>query len=283
MRLSDSNVAIAGLGLIGASLGMALRGQCKRVIGVARRHEVCAEALRVGAADRVFSDIAEAAARADIVVLATPVRHIVRSVPEVAPHMQQGALLFDLGSTKRQVVEAMGRIPEGIRAVGGHPMCGKEKGGIENAVRDLFEGAVFALCPTARTDDEAMNVAYEIASAVGAKPLMLDAETHDRAVATISHLPYLLAALLVQTERVAIMTDATAHRLAASGFRDTSRLAASDVEMMLDILLTNSDSITHALDLFEQQLSGVRQMLHQPDALRQWMERAQAHRREMFT
>jgi prephenate dehydrogenase len=219
---------------------------------------------------------------AGIVVLAAPVRAIIELIEPVADAMSPGSLLMDLGSTKRQVAEAMGRIPHAVSAVGGHPMCGREVGGLENAAVGLFRGAVFVLTPTERSTGASMERAAEVAVAAGAHPLMLDAHTHDSAVATISHLPYLLAASLVHTERAASLSNHYVSRLAAGGFRDTTRVAGSEVAMMRDILLTNRDEIEHALDLFEESLAAARKALKEPPQLEQWMEQARARRMEII-
>ncbi len=282
MRLSDSTVTIIGLGLMGGSLSLALKGQCARRVGVVRRPEVARHALSVQVADEASCDMPVAVRDADIVVLATPVRHILASIPGVAAYMRPGALLMDLGSTKAQVVQAMNALPPGIAAVGGHPMCGKEVGGVEHADASLFTGAPFVLTPAIYTTEDAMALAREVVGAVGAHPVVLDAERHDRAVAAISHLPYLLATSLVHTEMEASRADDVTRTLAASGFRDTSRLAASQVEMMLDILLTNRETVYSALAVFEQKLSDVRTLLDNPAGLQEWMREAQCRRREMF-
>jgi prephenate dehydrogenase len=283
MRLRDSTVAIVGLGLMGGSLALGLRGKCARLVGVARRAEVAMLATGKQVVDSATCDIPEAVRDADVVVLAAPVRHILSAIPEAAAHMRPGALLMDLGSTKVQVVQAMNRIPEGLMAVGGHPMCGKEVGGIESADGSMFRGSTFVLTPTARTTDEAMLLAYEMVEAVGAHPLVLDAERHDCAAAVTSHLPYLLASSLVHTEAHASASDPAVRKLVASGFRDTSRLAASQVEMMLDILLTNREAVELALDTFEGKLAEVRSLLDDPARLTGWMAEAQRTRRDMST
>ena len=282
MRLSEATVVIYGLGLMGGSLALALRGKCEALVGVARRAEVREAAVRFGVVDRATDDPLQAASQADIVVLATPVRTIIRSIPEAAAHMRAGALLLDLGSTKRKIVAAMNRIPREVLAVGGHPMCGKERGGLEHAHPMLFTEATFVLTPTTRTTDEALALASEVASAIGARPLVLDAEHHDRAVALISHLPYALAAALVHTASEAGQEDPIINDLAASGFRDTTRLAASEVEMMLDILLTNSEAVRSSLDLFQTKLDTLRDLLDQPFALKEWIVQAQTGRKEIF-
>ena len=127
MPLSESTVAIVGLGLMGGSLGLALSGRCARRVGVARREEVAREAARVGAVDTATIDLASAVREADIVVLAMPVRAILETIPVVVETMREGSILIDLGSTKAQIVEVMNRLPSHVAAVGGHPMCGKEQ------------------------------------------------------------------------------------------------------------------------------------------------------------
>jgi prephenate dehydrogenase len=283
MRLSEATVAVVGLGLMGGSLALALRGQCARLVGVARTEETARAALKAGVVDAVCS-LEEAVREADIVVMATPVRHIIATIPGVAALMRPGAVLIDLGSTKARVVEAMNSIPQesGVAAIGGHPMCGKEVGGLESADATLFRGATFVLTPTLRTTDDALRLAHELVEAVGAQAVVLEAEQHDRAVAIISHLPFLLASALVQTEAQASERDRITGTLASSGFRDTSRLAASQTEMMLDILLTNRQGVEEALDLFEAQLGRARALLADPEGLKEWMIEAQKRRREMF-
>jgi prephenate dehydrogenase len=268
---------------MGGSLAMALRGQCARLVGVARSEATARAALKAGVVDAVCS-VEEAAQEAYLVVLATPVRHIIATIPGGAALMRPGSVLMDLGSTKVRVVEAMNSIPQesGVAAIGGHPMCGKEVGGLESADATLFMGATFVLTPTLRTTQEALALAREMVAAVGARAVVLEAEQHDRAVAVISHLPYLLASALVQAEAQASECDPITGTLASSGFRDTSRLAASQTEMMLDILLTNRPGVEEALDLFEEQLGKARALLADPEGLKKWMETARTRRREMF-
>lgn len=282
MRLRDSTIVIVGLGLMGGSLSLALRGKCACLLGVARRADVAQLAVSRQVVDVAHCDMPAAVREADIVVLATPVRHILSSIPQVAARMRPDALLMDLGSTKGQIAQAMNSLPPGITAIGGHPMCGKEFGGIEYTDASIYRGATFVLTPTIHTTGESMSLAHELVEAAGAHPLVLDAERHDRAVALISHLPYLLATSLVHAEEEASGQDAVVHTLAASGFRDTSRLAASQVEMMLDVLLTNREAVQQALDRFEQKLAEVRDLLDDATGLKGWMSEAQCRRRGMF-
>lgn len=282
MRLREAAVAIHGLGLMGGSLALALEGKCKRRIGIVRRPEAADLALHLGAVDNATLEFQAGVSAADIVVLATPVRQIVADVEGAGKHMRPGALLVDLGSTKRTVVAAMDRLPGHLSAVGGHPMCGKEVGGLEHADAALFQDKVFVLTSTARAGEAGMALSRELAEAIGARPVLMDPAQHDRAVAYVSHLPYLLAAALVRTEKEAAARDPALDRLAASGFRDTTRLAASETPMMRDILLTNRQAIEDALASFERQLGMVRQLLADDRSLEEWMLNAQRERKAMF-
>jgi len=274
--LANSLVSIVGLGLMGGSLAWALRERraCREVVGVARREETVALALERGVVDRATCDLAEGVQEADIVVLATPVRTILRLLGEIGPLLPEGCLVMDVGSTKREIVAAMERLPPHIRPLGGHPMCGKEKAGLEAAEPGLYEGKAFVLTPLERTPPEAVELGRELVEAVGARPVLMDAERHDYIVAAVSHLPYLLACGLMAAVDDLAQSDDACWQLAASGFRDTSRLAASDVTMMLDILLTNRKPVLEALAAFERRLQELVSLLEKGDegGLRVFME-----------
>jgi prephenate dehydrogenase len=242
--LKDKTVCIVGLGLMGGSLGLALRGKCRAVTGLARRQETIAEALALAAIDAGTTDEREALSDADVVVLATPVRTILALIPVLSPLMRPRALLTDLGSTKVEVLAALDQAPSAIDACGGHPLCGREMSGLSAAQRDLYQDKVYAVTPGRGTSSRALALTQEIAIAAGARPLEIGAEQHDRLVAAISHLPYVQAAGLAAAAGSQAALDARTWQLAASGFRDTARLAASDVEMMLDILMTNSGNVS---------------------------------------
>lgn len=249
MSLRDARVAIIGLGLMGGSLAMALveRSLCREVVGVARRVETLREASARGVVHRATLDLADGVAGAGIIVLATPVRTIVRQIGQLATMTLDPCLLLDLGSTKRDIVTAMEELPPQVQPVGAHPMCGKEATGLASAEPTLYEGAPWVLVPLPRTSTHALALARELSLAVGAHPLVLDADRHDRLVAAISHLPYMLAVALMSAAAEIGHEDEMVWKLAASGFRDTSRLSASDVTMMLDILLTNQAAVGDAL------------------------------------
>lgn len=257
--------AVLGLGLIGGSLAGALRraGLADALVGFDADTAVARRALDGGVVDRIAADPATAAAGADTVILAAPVPAILETLDRIAPHLAPGAMVLDVGSTKRRIVERMDALPAAVRAVGGHPMCGKADAGLEHAEPGLFRGATFALCATRRTDAAARERAERLVAGIGAHPLWIDPDAHDEAAAAVSHLPYLLSVALV---RSALRDgDGAAARLAASGFRDASRLAASDVHMFLGILETNTDAVLAALGRAAAALDELRTLLSNGD------------------
>jgi prephenate dehydrogenase len=268
---------------MGGSLAMALDGKCHRRIGIARSQETCLTAMAGHVVDHATTNLREGTEGADIVVLATPVRTILSMLGEIGPYLRPGTLVTDLGSTKGDIVDAMNRLPDQILAVGGHPMCGKEKGGLGEADAQMFEGATYVLTPTRHTTESAMSLATDMVHASGARVLILDAQRHDSAAAHVSHMPYLVASALMHSAAGAGARDHVVGALAASGFRDTTRLASSDVPMMLDILLTNRQAVEEALTLMEKSLAGAKLLLGDPDALEEWMRAAQCWRTEIFT
>lgn len=239
-----------------------------RIVGVSRSQATLDAALAAGAVDAATTDLAAGVAEADVIVLAAPVRTILRLLPEVGQHARPGALALDMGSSKAEICAAMAALPDGLQPVGAHPMCGKEVAGFAAAEAGLYTGRPFVLCPLARTAPAALELARNLALAVGGRPLVADPLAHDRAVAAISHLPYAVAVSLVGAVAERAADDPLAWRLAASGFRDTTRVAASDVEMMLDTLLTNRGALLDWLDAFAGQLGALRAALAAGDEAR---------------
>ena len=271
---------------MGASLGLALkkRSVCAEVVGLVRRVEAIQQALELGAVDTATTDPGAALAQADIVVLATPVRTIVRQLKELAPFCKSGAIITDMGSTKQEITEAMALLPPGLQPVGSHPMCGKELAGMAAAEAALYENAPWIITPLERTSPIAVRAIEKLAQAIGAKTRHIEARHHDNLVATISHLPYLLATTLTLTAKTVADNDPAVWEVAASGFRDTSRVAASDVTMMLDILLTNRQAVGDLLAVARNQLNQFSEALSMGDetALRALMEQAAAQRKQLY-
>jgi prephenate dehydrogenase len=260
--LPFTRVAVIGLGLMGGSLAMALRGKCARLFGADPDPRTVELALHNGVVEEADTDPAQILPFADLVVLAAPVRAIL-GLLSVLDHLHPGpAVVLDLGSTKREITAAMAGLPERFDPVGGHPMCGKEKFGLAFAEAGLFRGAPFALMTLPRTSRRAMGLAEELAHAVDALPLWMNPESHDRYTAASSHLPYLVANALAGA------TPMEAKLLVGTGFRSTSRLAGSSPAMMLDILTTNRENILAGLDRFSEQLGLLRDCLVSGDEAR---------------
>jgi prephenate dehydrogenase len=264
-KLDEAQVTIVGLGLMGGSLAGALRGKCESVVGVARRQETIMAALERDLIDRGTTQLADGVADADIVVLATPVRVILQQIAELGPLLPEDSLLMDLGSTKGDVMGEMAKLPEHVHPLGGHPMCGKEISGLEATEPAIYQGATFILTPLPRTSEGALTLGRELATAVGSEPLVLDAERQDFLVGTVSHLPYLMACALVATADATTSADPAAWKIVAGGFRDTSRVAGSDVTMMTDILLTNREEVLEALNVFQSQITRLSRLVESGD------------------
>jgi len=277
MILQDLTVSLVGLGQMGGSLGMALRSRArvKRVIGVAQRPEALEQAKVLGAIDEGTLDLASGVKDADLLVLATPVREILRLIPEVGARMKPGAVLTDLGSTKVDVLQTMEGLPLSITAIGGHPLCGNERPGLEATSVDCYLDAPFVLIPRKGTSPESLAFLESVVVAVGARPIVIEAGRHDRLVAAVSHLPYLLACALVSAAGEAASRDPLAWELAAGSFRDTSRVASSSVAMAGDFCLTNREAIAGAVRSFQTILSRMASELDSdPAAFLSGLERA---------
>ncbi len=263
--LSECTVTVVGLGLMGGSLAGALQGRCGQVVGVDRDEHTLTRALERRFVDQVTADLEAGVRKADIVVLATPVRSIIRLVGQVGEWMQPGSLLMDLGSTKGLILAAMAQLPDHVQPLGGHPMCGKEISGYEAAERELFDGRTFILSPLARTSDEALALGKALVESVGAQPLVIDGGRQDYLVGTISHLPYLLACSLVSTADATTSADPLVWQIVAGGYRDTSRVAGSDVTMMVDILMTNREEVVKAARICGEQLADLADLVARGD------------------
>ena len=260
-------ITIIGLGLIGGSLGLALRqsGAGLEVVGHDRDPEVGGRAKKRGAVDRTEWNLPQAVADASLVVVATPPGAVATVFRNIAPYLQTGCVVTDTASTKAQVLAwARELLPEGVSFVGGHPMAGKERSGIDEAEAALFKGATYCVLPAANARDEAVSLVVGMVNAVGAQPLFIDPVEHDSFVAAVSHLPYLVAASLVN---VAAASPAWRDmgKVAATGFRDTTRVASGDTEMHRDICLTNREAILRWLDAYVEELGRFRTLLASGD------------------
>ncbi|HYF95642.1 MAG TPA: prephenate dehydrogenase/arogenate dehydrogenase family protein [Symbiobacteriaceae bacterium] len=266
MSASKPTVAIWGAGLIGGSLGMAWRraGVTGRIIGV--DPAPLDEALRRGAIDVAAADPAEAIAAADVIVLAAPVGAIIAQASSHARWVRPGAVVTDVGSTKTEIVRAWeAALPAGAAFVGGHPLFGREVGGVVNASPDLPKGCTWVLTPGARSTAASLNTVRDLAAAAGANVRLMPPEEHDRRVAVASHLPQVAATALAAAALAADRRLGGVLSLAASGFRDTTRLASSPVEIWQDILLTNREAVLEALGDYRRSLDAFEAALRQSD------------------
>lgn len=287
----DTRIAILGTGLIGGSMGLAWRQRRTDCFVVGHdRPAVLEEAAARGAIDAKAADPATAVADADLVVLATPLTVTLRLLEQIAPHLAPEALVTDVASVKAPVVaQAQQMLPAETSFIGGHPMAGSEAQGIAHATPILFENAAYVLCPSASRDVAQLQAEHagllDLIAATGARPLVLDAEEHDRIAAAVSHLPQLLAVTLVNA--IAEADDEARHalRLAAGGFRDMTRIAASPFAMWRDILIGNQGPILDALGRFTRHLQSIRNRLIEEDldALETAFQDAQTTRRAIPT
>jgi cyclohexadieny/prephenate dehydrogenase len=237
-------LTIVGVGLIGGSVGLAARrrGIAARVIGVGRRRETVDRALRIGAVTHGLVDLRAGVVGADLVMFCTPVDKIVAGVLEAALACPEEAVLTDAGSTKGEIVAALeAALPPPTRFVGGHPIAGSEKQGVEHATADLFEGRVAVVTPTPRTNRAALERVMDFWRALGAQMRIMDPAAHDRALAWTSHLPHLIAAGLAR------LLPAGLQGLTGSGFRDATRIAAGDPSLWTGILLQNRDALLESM------------------------------------
>lgn len=240
VKLPD-RIAIAGIGIMGASLALALRarGYAGHLTGISRTQATRDAALARAVVDAATTDLAEGVRGAELIVLATPVRLLTEQVRACGQACADGATITDMGSTKSDIVTAMDALPERLFAVGGHPMCGKETSGLDAADAGLYVGAPWILTRTRRTSDPAYAKIRALAEFVGAVPRDISVADHDRLLAYASHLPYALSVALVTATAQFGLNHPEVWNVMAGGFRDTSRVAASDVTMWTDIILTN--------------------------------------------
>lgn len=260
-------LCIVGLGLLGGSVARAARerGLAREIVAVGRRASSLEPALRAGVVDRATTDLAAGAAEADFCLLATPVATLEAQLGGVWAALPARALVTDVGSTKGRIVEAAERLAAGrpLAFVGGHPMAGSERAGFAEARADLFEGATVILTPTERTPAHAVASVRGFWEALGGRVTVLDPTTHDRAVAAVSHLPHLVADALVDA---VLRMDPAFLDVAARGFRDTTRIAASSPEIWREIFQDNRAALAEAVAAFRKSLDHLEGVLAAGDA-----------------
>lgn len=266
-------VVIAGVGLIGGSVGLGIQQRflAQRVIGLDRDPTALEAAQGMGVIDAAHLSPGPWLEEADLIVLATPVRSIVPLADALRPHLRPAALVTDVGSVKQEAVAALAD----LRFVGGHPMAGSERTGVVHADAGLLENAVWVLTPADSTEPEALDAVQTFVEHLGARTLRVSPEQHDRLVAAVSQLPYLAAVALTR-----LITDAEDRDLmtllAAGGFRDITRVASGSPTMSRDMVVSNGAAVREALSAFRTHLSALDAILDEPDAL---LEAAEAAKR----
>lgn len=263
------NVTIIGVGLLGGSLGLALRRRrlARTVTGFARRTATVAEARKLGALDDCLLDLRAAVKDADLIVLCTPLAQMRPLVKRMLPAVKRGAIVTDVGSVKASVVKELESpvARAGAHFVGSHPMAGAEKTGVAWARADLYEGAACVVTPTRRTNKSALRKVEAFWKSVGGRPLRLTPETHDALVSRSSHLPHVVAATLASY----VLNPTQPKRqaaLCANGFRDTTRIASGSPEMWRDIAVANRSQLRVALDDFVRELQRMQTILRRGNA-----------------
>ena len=258
-NLAESKIAIIGLGLMGGSLALGLRGKCAALYGIDTHLPTLELALSQHIVDYADSDPAKLLPKADLVILSAPVPAILTLLEHLPAYTPNPCIVMDLGSTKKLIVESMARLPERFDPLGGHPICGKEKLSLVNAERTLYYAAPFLLTPLERTSKRAISAANQIIETLGAKAGLLDAAEHDRILAATSHLPFLISSALV------LATSQDISSFVGPGFKSTSRLAGTSSSMMLGVLQSNRENVLNALHELQNQLAEIESALSKED------------------
>lgn len=280
-------ITIIGMGLIGGSLGMAIKNRdlADKIIGVSRNIDHLKEAKSKEALDEYTIDMIEASRDADLVFICSPISSIIPIAKTIAGVVKEGCIITDVGSSKTKIVyEIENSIKKGVNFIGGHPMAGSEYSGIGAATKFLFDGANYILTQTANTDKEALLKLKTFLQKLDVNLVIMPPEKHDLVVAAISHMPLALAVSLVNTicdedkDRDAMI------ELASSGFRDTSRIAAGSTEMGKDMFTTNKEAVLIMIDKFKKSLNILEEAIKQGDdnKILEELEKAKNLRVDMY-
>ncbi len=281
-------VALIGLGLIASSMAHAMKqfGLAGEIVGYAKTEETRRVALEIGICDRVFSSAAEAVQGADLVVLAVPVGAMAEIAAEIGPHLAQGACVTDVGSVKQAVIEAVApHISEGVAFVPAHPLAGTEHSGPRSGFATLFQNRWCLLTPTEKSTPEATARLRRLWEAMGSNVDEMDAPHHDLVLAVVSHTPHLIAYTMVGVaDHLRRVSNSEVIKYSASGFRDFTRIAASDPTMWRDVFLTNKEATLDILGRFTEELFMLQRAIRMGDGdeLHAYFTRTRAIRRSII-
>ncbi len=278
-------VALIGLGLIASSMAHAMRanGLAGQIVGHAKSAETRATALEIGLCDQVYATAAEAVQGADLVVLAVPVGAMAAIAEDIGPHLAPGCTVTDVGSVKQAVIAAVSPyIPEGVQFIPGHPMAGTEYSGPRSGFATLFQNRWWLLTPAPEVDPAALARLQSLLVGMGAKVNLMDPPHHDQVLAVVSHTPHLIAYTMVGVaDHLAQVSNSEVIEYSASGFRDFTRIAASDPTMWRDVFLTNKDAVLDILGRFAEELFVLQRAIRMGDGdhLHDYFTRTRAIRR----
>jgi cyclohexadieny/prephenate dehydrogenase len=285
MSVIYQKVALIGLGLIAGSMAHAMRrdGLAGEIVGTARSAETRDVAREIGLCDRVVDSASEAVEGADLVVLAVPVGAMERVAEEIAPHLAPGTTITDVGSVKKDVIDSVGpHLPEGVHFIPGHPLAGTEHSGPRSGFAELFENRYTLLTPAEGSAPEAVAKLRALWEGMGANVEEMDAEHHDLVLAVTSHTPHLIAYTMVGVaDHLRRVTESEVIKYSAAGFRDFTRIAASDPTMWRDVFLTNKEAVLDILGRFTEELFVLQRAIRMGDgdALHDYFTRTRAIRR----
>ncbi|OOY20419.1 cyclohexadienyl dehydrogenase [Thioclava sp. DLFJ5-1] len=278
-------VALIGLGLIASSMAHAMRekGLAGEIVGHARSAETRDTALEIGLVDAVYETAAEAVAGADLVVLCVPVGAMAKIAEEIAPHLAPGATITDVGSVKRSVIDAVGpHVPEGVHFIPGHPLAGTEQSGPRSGFATLFANRWWLFTPIEGTNPEALTRLKSLVEAMGANTDEMAPDHHDLVLSVVSHTPHLIAYTMVGVaDHLRRVTHEEVIKYSATGFRDFTRIAASDPTMWRDVFLTNKEATLDILGRFTEELFMLQRAIRMGDGdmLHDYFTRTRAIRR----
>ncbi|MGH6931902.1 MAG: prephenate/arogenate dehydrogenase family protein [Dongiaceae bacterium] len=278
-------VALIGIGLIGSSLARVMRrdGLAGRIAGHARTQRTRDTAIELGLVDSIHADAGEAVAGADLVVVCTPLGAYAAVGAAIGPHLKAGAILTDVGSVKQAAIRDLGpTVPDHVHLVPGHPIAGTEHSGPESGFAELFEGRWCILTPPPGTDQAAVERVAELWRRCGSQVEIMEPSHHDQVLAITSHLPHLIAYCIVGTVTgVEEATQKEVIKFSASGFRDFTRIAASDPVMWRDIFLNNREAVLEMLGRFSEDLAALQRSIRwgEGDKLDELFTRTRAIRR----